>query len=83
MARRPEKTSGPLLDQSGETVGYFEEYGIYRSEIRESDPRPPSLPGSAFVRKLRQLGLHPVPKTPSMELEVGHGETEVYARVQA
>jgi hypothetical protein len=55
MARRPEKTSGPLLDQSGETVGYFEEYGIYRSEIRESDPRPPSLPGSAFVRKLRQL----------------------------
>jgi hypothetical protein len=55
MARRPEKTSGPLLDQSGETVGYFEEYGIYRSEIRESDPRLPSLPGSAFVRKLKQL----------------------------
>ena len=55
MARRPEKTSGPLLNQSGETVGYFEEYGIYRSEIRESDPRPPSLPGSAFARKLKQL----------------------------
>ena len=55
MARRPEKTSGPLLNQSGETVGYFDAYGIYRVEIRECDPRPPSLPGILFVRKLKQL----------------------------
>jgi hypothetical protein len=53
--RQPEKTSGSLLDQSGEEVGYFDAYGIYRSEIRENDPPPSSLSGSAFVRKLKQL----------------------------
>ena len=38
-------------------------------------------------RYKRLIGLHPVLKTPSLvfllNLEVGHGATEVYARVQA